>query len=112
MRPAFIGVKIVIHFFLSAMIANVLIEIYRNSSAINVWMVVYFMIICKTPIYTWNMVVKMMDMIICKTAICILESRGIVIIITIRLFSFKLLSISITDIRTPNYENMKPILKV
>jgi hypothetical protein len=40
------------------MIANVLVEIYGNLSAINVWMIVYVMIICKTPIYTWNMVVK------------------------------------------------------
>jgi hypothetical protein len=65
----FIRVKIVIKKCLSAMIADVLIEIYGNSSAINVWMVVYVMIICKTPIYTWNMVVKMMDMIIHKTTI-------------------------------------------
>ncbi len=31
------------------MIANVLIEIYRNSGAINVWMVIYVMIICENP---------------------------------------------------------------
>jgi hypothetical protein len=31
------------------------------------------MIICETPTYIWNMVVKIMDMIIHKTAICILS---------------------------------------
>jgi hypothetical protein len=55
------------------MIANILIEKDGNSSAINVWMVVYVVIICKTPIYTWNMLVKMMNMIIRKTTICILS---------------------------------------
>ncbi len=40
------------------------------------------------------------------------KSRGIVIKITIWLFSFLPLLISIIVIRTPNYENMKPILKV
>jgi hypothetical protein len=70
------------------MIANVLIEIYRNSSAINVWMVVYVMIICKTPIYICSMVVKMMNMIIHKTAICILSMlvKTIILLLTIQIY--------------------------
>ncbi len=58
-KLTFIRVKIVVQKCLSGMIANVLIEMYGNSSAINVCKVVYVMIIHKTLIYMWNMVVKM-----------------------------------------------------
>ncbi len=57
------------------MIANILIEFYGNSSTINVLMVVC-LIICKTPIYIWNMVVKMMNMIIRKNRNLHFEHAG------------------------------------
>ncbi len=90
------------------MIANILIEVYGNSRAINVCMVVYVMIICKTAIYTWYMVIKMMDMIIRKTAFCISSMlvEMIILLLTKQIYQLS----NLMKIILKWYDQQKPMI--